>query len=85
MTLNTFVFIHIISFWQGKKFLSDYKDIAFAKFLSQMFSSADEFSKIETRLLLLRDGLLVTLHTFMFFRINYAETVPFHKISTTGN
>ena len=39
------------------------------KFTTQMFSSADESLKDQTRLLLLWIGSLVTLHTFVFTRI----------------
>ena len=37
--------------------------LTFMKFASQLFSGADESLKDETRLLLLGDGSLVTLHT----------------------
>ena len=50
-------------------YLSTLKDFTFAKFISQLFSKADESFKDEVRLLLLCVGSLVTLYTFVFTHI----------------
>ena len=50
---------------------SNKKDFTFVKFTTQIFNSADESLKDETRLLLFRIGSLVTLHTFVFAHIRF--------------
>ena len=54
--------VYIFGF-HHKQWASDQKDFTSVKFTSQLLSSADESLKDETHLLLLRDGLLVTLQT----------------------
>ena len=56
------VLIYVFCF-HHKQRASDYKNFSFLRFTSQLFSSADESLKDETRLPLLWHGSLVTLHT----------------------
>ena len=51
-------------------FSSDKKDFTFVKFTTRLFSSVDESLKNTTCLLLLWDGLLVTLRTFCCVRLH---------------
>ena len=56
------VLIYIFGF-HHKQCASNLKDFIFVKFTSHLFSSTGESLKDETRVLLLGDGSLVTLHT----------------------
>ena len=56
------VLIYVFCFHHRQR-ASDYKNFSFLRFTSQLFSSADESLKDETRLPLLWHGSLVTLHT----------------------
>ena len=61
----TCVSIYIFSFYQ-KQCASNQKDLTFAKFTTQLFSSIDQSLKGEIHLLLLLVGSLVTWYTFVF-------------------
>ena len=56
------VLIYIFGF-HHKQSASDLKNFTFVKFASQLSSTADESLKDEMHLLLLWDGLLLTMHT----------------------
>ena len=60
--------IYIFSF-HHKQYASDQEDFTFVKKTTEVFSSADEFIKGETRLLLRWVGSLATLHTFLLVHI----------------
>ena len=62
-TLLIFFYYILIYMFLAFNFSSDSKGFTFVKFTSQLFSSANESLKDEACLLLLWDGLLVTLHT----------------------